>query len=116
MFKERRCHECGTGTVRPEAKAGRFVPYRDIKSIEVPAWVPIPTCDTCGSQWIDPETAHVLDEVLELAREQLVNPPPPEEMAGDNVDVDPKYLDPNFGLAPVAYDEWIKRLQEGDGE
>jgi hypothetical protein len=55
-FKPRRCRECGTGTIRPLAK--------------VPSTVAIPTCDHCGNEWINAETAEALDQV-KVIRENL---------------------------------------------
>jgi hypothetical protein len=66
-FKPRRCRECGEGTVRPVAKAGRKMPFRNLASLPVPATLAIPTCDHCRNEWIDPKTAKALDEALEGA-------------------------------------------------
>lgn len=51
--RPRRCRECGKGTIRPIQKEG---PGQRT--------VAIPTCDHCGNEWIDPETAEALDEAL----------------------------------------------------
>jgi len=64
-FKVRRCLECGEGRIRPVTKQGRTMPYRTMLALEIPTEVPIPTCDHCGSEWIDEQTAAALDEVLE---------------------------------------------------
>lgn len=66
-FKPRRCRECGEGTIRPLAKLGRKVPFRNMVALTVPSTLEIPTCDNCGSEWIDPKTAHLLDEALQQA-------------------------------------------------
>ncbi len=66
-FKPRRCRECGEGTVRPLTKAGRKTPYRNMSALAVPSTLAIPTCDNCGNEWIDPQTADALDEALETA-------------------------------------------------
>jgi hypothetical protein len=34
-------------------------------ALVVPSTVAIPTCDHCGNEWIDPETAEVLDDALQ---------------------------------------------------
>lgn len=112
-FKPRRCRECGDGVIRPLAKEGRRVPYRDATALLVPATIEIPTCDHCGSEWIDHQTAVALDEALQPLYEQET-PLPPEEMASDNVEVDPAYLDPDFGLAPITSEEWLKKMKDGD--
>ena len=66
-FKPRRCRECGEGTVRPVAKAGRKMPYRNMAALTVPSTLTIPTCDHCGNEWIDPRTARAIDETLREA-------------------------------------------------
>jgi hypothetical protein len=66
-FKPRRCRECGEGMIRPLAKAGRRMPYRNMLALHVPATLAIPTCDSCGTEWIDGATAEALDAALEGA-------------------------------------------------
>lgn len=66
-FKPRRCRECGEGTVRPVAKAGRTMPFRNMAALAVPSTLAIPTCDHCGNEWIDPKTARAIDEALQGA-------------------------------------------------
>src|SRR5262245_43743754 len=66
-FKPRRCRECGEGTVRPVAKAGRKMPFRNMAALAVPSTLAIPTCDHCGNEWIDPKTAGAIDEALQGA-------------------------------------------------
>lgn len=60
-----RCTECGHGTIQMTAKAGRTSPYRDMQEVPIPADFEIPTCDHCGNEWIDEDTAEALDRVLE---------------------------------------------------
>jgi hypothetical protein len=63
-FKPRRCRNCGTGAIRLLAKAGRKERYRNLL-IEVPAGLPIPTCDNCETEWMNESTAASLDAALE---------------------------------------------------
>ena len=63
MKVTRRCHECGTGQVVPLAKAGRKERYKALM-LEIPAHVEIPTCNNCGSEWMDPATARAIDQAL----------------------------------------------------
>ena len=51
-FKPRRCRECGEGTIRPLAKEGRRMPFRNMSALLVPSTVAIPTCDACGNEWM----------------------------------------------------------------
>lgn len=69
-FKPRRCVECGEGTVRLLAKAGRRMPFRNMAAVTVPADFQIPTCDRCGAERIDGPTSEALDVVLEGAYSQ----------------------------------------------
>jgi len=64
-FKPRRCRECGEGMIRPLAKEGRRLPFRNMVALAVPSTFEIPTCTHCGNEWIDPGTAKALDEVLQ---------------------------------------------------
>lgn len=48
-FKERRCRECGLGTVKLTTKAGRKHRYKGIM-LSVPEDLAIPTCDHCGNE------------------------------------------------------------------
>jgi hypothetical protein len=66
-FKPRRCRECGKGSVRPLAKEGRRMPFRNMAALPVPSTLAIPTCDHCGNEWIDPRTAEAIDETLQTA-------------------------------------------------
>jgi hypothetical protein len=66
-LKPRRCRECGEGTIRPLAKEGRRMPFRNMAALAVPSTLPIPTCDHCGNEWIDPKTAEALDQALQGA-------------------------------------------------
>lgn len=66
-FQPRRCVECGEGTVRPLAKAGRRMPFRNMAAVTVPADFQIPTCDRCGAERIDGPTSKALDVVLDDA-------------------------------------------------
>jgi hypothetical protein len=60
------CPECGTGKIRPIARRRRIARHRTLM-LEVPANLPIPTCDNCGTEWIDAETAKAVDKALEEA-------------------------------------------------
>lgn len=53
--------------IHPLAKEGRRMPFRNMPALLVPSTVAIPTCDHCGNEWINPETAEALDEALQGA-------------------------------------------------
>src|SRR5687768_355949 len=63
---ERRCRDCGIGTIRPTARKGRRARYKTME-LELPSSFLLPTCDNCGSEWIDQATAKAVDNVLELS-------------------------------------------------
>jgi len=106
-FHERRCYTC-PGTIRLKACAGRTVETPGCTA-EIPATLAIPTCDQCGDELIDAALAQKLDAILLEAQTPL----PPEETASDNIDVDPAYLDPDFGLAPLTPEEFLRNLKDG---
>ena len=64
-IKPFQCAECSTGTVRSSARAGRLAKYRTL-SLPVPATLEIPTCDNCGTEWINDTTAKAIDASLGL--------------------------------------------------
>lgn len=69
----RKCYECGKSeSVVPVAKPGRLVRYKDIKSIEIPAYVEILTCTNCGTEWLDEKTAKAIDKALEPIYQSLI--------------------------------------------
>lgn len=65
-FKERRCRECGEGTVRLVTEPGRRTTYKFIE-LDVPSSVAIPVCDHCGTEWHNDTTAEAFDEAMEQA-------------------------------------------------
>ncbi|OGQ81276.1 MAG: hypothetical protein A2289_04300 [Deltaproteobacteria bacterium RIFOXYA12_FULL_58_15] len=64
-MKPRQCGECGKGKIRKVKKAGRTARYKTMQRIEIPKSFEIPTCDHCGTEWLDQKTASALDKVLE---------------------------------------------------
>lgn len=66
------CPECGAGKVVSTARQGRTARYRSLRELPVPDDFEIPTCEQCGSEWIDGATAEAMDEALErVYREEL---------------------------------------------
>lgn len=63
-FVERRCKNCGEGTIRLVARAGRVRSHRHA-SLEAPATLEIPTCDTCETEWFNEEYAERIDAAME---------------------------------------------------
>jgi hypothetical protein len=61
--REPRCVECGAGTVRPQARAGRVAQHCAL-ALPVPADLEIPTCDNCGEEWISDSAARAIDTAL----------------------------------------------------
>ena len=66
-----RCVECGKGTVRMAARAGRKQLYKMIELV-LPAFVKVPTCDRCGAEYLSESSAAAEDAALEpLYRAEL---------------------------------------------
>ena len=61
------CMECG-GRVAPESRAGRMRSYRGETNFEIPAWLEVPTCQTCGRLWMDSAMVKQLGSIFELER------------------------------------------------
>jgi hypothetical protein len=67
------CPDCGEGIVQPLAKAGRTRRGGQ----QIPADIKIPTCNHCGAEWMDDETALALASLdkkndVKLALEALI--------------------------------------------
>ncbi len=59
------CPTCGKGEVRPVAQSGRKARYKNMAALPLPDDLAIPTCSTCGEEWIDRVTADAIDVALE---------------------------------------------------
>jgi hypothetical protein len=70
--KARKCMECGAVAVLPTAKGGRFTRYHAVPKFEIPAELEIPTCQECGTEWVDEDTAERLDSALEERYSKLL--------------------------------------------
>ena len=81
-MKDHRCHACGVGKIVMLAKAGRHTFYGG-EEIEVPDNLEIPTCDNCGSEWMDEEIAQVIDDSLNLNR-WVISPDSFEKLSGSS--------------------------------
>ncbi len=62
-----KCIKCGQSAIRPYARAGRTIRYRNIAALLVPIDFPIPTCGHCGSEYFDDAIANELEPILRLA-------------------------------------------------
>jgi len=67
---KRRCGQCGERVVVKLARPGRTAAYRSLE-LAVPASLEIPTCENCGAEWIDLQTARALDEALEPVYQEI---------------------------------------------
>lgn len=66
------CARCGSKTVRKRGRPGRTASYRNMAALPIPEHFPIPTCARCRQEFVDPQTASELAEVLrELYRSAL---------------------------------------------
>ncbi len=59
------CPTCGKGEVVPVARPGRTYRYKNMAALPLRDDVAIPTCRSCGAEWIDRPTAAVVDAALE---------------------------------------------------
>ena len=106
----RKCKECGKGKIRPTARAGRSMPYRNMKALEIPADFLIPTCDKCGAEWIDESTAEALDEALEKAYRRILR-----ERVKKAIDVIAKYVSQKRLESLLGISQgYLSRLRSGE--
>lgn len=69
----RLCGECGKRTVVPLAVAGRTSPWKHFPALPISADIEIPTCSSCGTEWIDRKTAERVDADLAKAAAALMS-------------------------------------------
>lgn len=62
-----KCAECGVGTVRLAGGAGRRMRYRQLRDLELPAEMELPTCDHCNELWLGPQELEQVDAALREA-------------------------------------------------
>jgi len=67
----KRCRACGIGRICPVAREGRRTRYRTME-LEIPSQVEIPTCDRCGAEWLDRQTARAIDRAMEPVYRQTL--------------------------------------------
>ena len=79
-MKTIRCAQCGKGTVRPVARAGRREFYKTM-DVLVPADFSVPTCDSCGEEWLNASQSKALDSALEHAYGQELRRLAAEQLA-----------------------------------
>lgn len=58
------CPVCGTGQIKVKRAKGRRAKFRNVE-LPVPETVEIPTCTSCGTEWIDARAAAELDAALQ---------------------------------------------------
>lgn len=66
-----RCVCCGEGELKPLAKKGRTIRHKTVESMSIPDDFKIPTCDKCGSEWLNKEVSDQLYVVLEKQFEKM---------------------------------------------
>ncbi len=64
IYQERRCYECGKGTIRLTAKPGRKDWYRRLL-LPVPDDLLIPTCDVCGEEGLRGDMVEAYDAAMD---------------------------------------------------
>ncbi len=55
------------------AEIGRTCRYKNVVNLLAPPDFHIPTCLGCGEEWLDQDLCIQIDEVLELAYQQLLH-------------------------------------------
>lgn len=68
-----RCAECGVGSVRPAGGVGRRMRYRQVRELELPEELELPTCDHCSELWLGPQELERVDVALREAYGRELN-------------------------------------------
>src|SRR5687768_508573 len=71
-MKKRICKACNEGEVLETAVAGRKTRYRCAPDLEIPAHVAIPTCNRCGTEYLDARATERLEEGLREAWQRML--------------------------------------------
>jgi hypothetical protein len=66
------CPACETGHLRLVRKRGRRMPLRQIPDLEIPADVPIPTCDHCGAEILGEKDLAVFGNAMKAVYAQAL--------------------------------------------
>jgi hypothetical protein len=108
---ERRCGECGLGKVRPVKGQGRVASYKNMK-LEIPADMDIPTCDNCGSEWLDRAGIMELDAALEKIYRELLRELFEENVSRLRDDVSMRRVESALGLS----EGYLSKAKQGRSE
>lgn len=104
-----RCAECSNGTVRPLKKAGRVTIFH-FRELPVPRDLAIPTCDKCGTEWIDDESAKSIDEAMRTVHERSLREETQVAIRKLSESVPKSHLEHLLGLAQG----YLTHLDSGD--
>ncbi len=83
----------------PTARAGRTARYRSLAGLPVPDDFEIPTCEQCGSEWVDGATAEAMDTVLERVYRQQLQSSVAADLQRLNEHVTQRRLEESLGLS-----------------
>jgi hypothetical protein len=107
----RRCHECGTGEIRPVAKAGRRTRYKTME-LEIPADVKIPTCNNCGTEGSDMATAKAIDAAMEKVYREVLRKMLTESIKKIRTHLPMRRLEQLLGLS----EGYLSKISKGRAE
>lgn len=71
-MEELKCPSCQQGTIQPRSARGQAFQHRQVPNLEITEDVSIPTCTSCGEQWLDAASTQRLQEALENAYRALL--------------------------------------------
>lgn len=108
-MKTIRCAECSKGTVRPLKKSGRTTTFH-FRALPVPRDLAIPTCDNCGTEWIDDASAKSIDEAMRAVHERSLKEEAQSAIQKLSQSVPKSHLEHLLGLAQG----YLTHLDSGD--
>jgi DNA-binding transcriptional regulator YiaG len=105
------CGECGKRAVEPAAVPGRRSPFRNFPALELPESLAIPTCSSCGAEWIDRETARQIDSALAAQSAVVLTDVARQAIESLSATVSQRELEATLGLS-AAYLSKVRHGKE----
>lgn len=105
------CGECGKRAVEPTAVPGRRSPFRNFPALELPESLAIPTCSSCGAEWIDREIARQIDSALAAQSAVVLTDVARQAIESLSATVSQRELEATLGLS-AAYLSKVRHGKE----
>ncbi len=107
----KRCLDCGD-KITKRAGRGRTMQYRSIGDLSVPATLKIPTCQKCGTEWMNGPIAKEIDAAMEPKFDRRLREMACGAFAGIGKSISPSDLADELGVSKAE----LARLKNGESQ